>query len=397
MTWIYRELDKPLAWRMGELLQSLLVLRDSLRGLHGQQLHQIIPLSGQLRALLTERSGQADPLLRKIADLVGQDLTVYAMPGHEQDDLPIKEKLAVHIKGFPLSVHPELPAQRALALEELLKREIVLLGEKKYTVGDVINWFANKAGGAHYSRRLPEDFAQLLQLPFVGSAPIASSLHQLGRVTFELGRRLLKRLVDFEIHFLLAIPPNRMTHTVYLLDAVYPNTGMRLWLQLRPLGKPEFGVRGLHGQSAVIATERLLDWTLVRHVHVRLCIAEDLDTEVEILVDGDLVASGKMPFPIFIASDISSYEVYLNRPAEGGTQQFEFGLAEMTMFGAEHRPLDHAKLNAYFDERRKAKDLSCVVFTAGSWGHAPKGTNDQQMHGVVLQRNAWEYLGVEPP
>ena len=66
MTWTYRELDKPLAWRLGELLQSLLVLRDSLRGLRDQQLHQIIPLSGQLRALLTERSGQAAPLLREI-------------------------------------------------------------------------------------------------------------------------------------------------------------------------------------------------------------------------------------------------------------------------------------------------------------------------------------------
>ncbi len=292
MTWTYRELDKPIAWRLGELLQSLLVLRDSLRGLHDQRLHQIIPLSGQLRALLTDTSRKAGPLLREIARLVSQDLIIYAMPGHEMDDLPMKDGLAVHIKGFPLSVHRELPAQAAITLDDLVQREIVLVGERKYTVEDVIDWFANKAGGAHYSRRLPEDFAQLLQIPIVGNAPLVSSLHQLGQATLELGLRLIKRLVDFEIHLLLAIRDARLARTVSLLDARFPDTDMRLSLQLRPMGKLEFGVRGLQGQSAVIVAERLLDWTLVRHVHVRLLIADDLSTEIEIVVDGELVARG---------------------------------------------------------------------------------------------------------
>ncbi len=89
--------------------------------------------------------------------------------------------------------------------------------------------------------------------------------------------------------------------------------------------------------------------------------------------------------------------MYLNRSADGEPQQFEFGLAEMAMFGAEHGPLDRAKLNVYFADRRVAKDLSCRVFAPGSWGHAPPGTSDLTMHGGAIRCSAWEFLSVDPP
>src|SRR6266478_7642012 len=64
--------------RVRELLHAALVIRDALTGLQQGLQHQIIPLSGQLRALLTDRSEKkSPPLLLDLAARHGLDLTIY--------------------------------------------------------------------------------------------------------------------------------------------------------------------------------------------------------------------------------------------------------------------------------------------------------------------------------
>ena len=65
----YQPIPKPLGFRIQELMQSLQVIRDSLGAVRQGRLHQIIPVYGQLRALLSEKSKGNHPLLLDIAKL----------------------------------------------------------------------------------------------------------------------------------------------------------------------------------------------------------------------------------------------------------------------------------------------------------------------------------------
>lgn len=57
----YEPIPKFLGDRIQELLQALQVIRDSIEAVRQGKLHQIIPVYGQLRALLSEKSKGNDP------------------------------------------------------------------------------------------------------------------------------------------------------------------------------------------------------------------------------------------------------------------------------------------------------------------------------------------------
>lgn len=86
-------IKKSLNRRIGELLDSLQVIRDALSGLRAGRTYQLIPLSGQLRALLTEKRKDNKPLLLDLAEIMDGELIVYAMPDTEKSDIPVKDGL----------------------------------------------------------------------------------------------------------------------------------------------------------------------------------------------------------------------------------------------------------------------------------------------------------------
>ncbi len=84
----HQVISKPFGYRVQELIQSLLVVRDSLRGAREGQLRQLIPLYGQLRSLLTERAKGTKPLLQEVAAVTGRSTDIYAMPDIDSSGLP---------------------------------------------------------------------------------------------------------------------------------------------------------------------------------------------------------------------------------------------------------------------------------------------------------------------
>ena len=127
----------------------------------------------------------------------------------------------------------------------------------------------------------------------------------------------------------------------------------------------------------------MLDWSEVCHIAVVLNIKEDLTTKVKIVFNGQIVAHQSMLIPFFISSNIKDYNVFHNRAADAKTeQQFEFGLAEMSMHGIVENRSSQAKLYVYFDGGRK-KDRKCLIYKQKSYGHAEVGVNNLKMFGEV--------------
>src|ERR1044072_4169171 len=159
-----REITKPLGDRVLELVQALQLVADSLQRIREGHIHHVITLSGQLRALLTERSKGAKPLLLDIAREVHEEIRGDCMPGVNDPAFPadLRKDLDFHVAGFPITSQRQFEAQIEKTFSQLLEHEILFFNGKNYTAKTVIEWYANKAGGAHYSTRLPEDFAMLL-------------------------------------------------------------------------------------------------------------------------------------------------------------------------------------------------------------------------------------------
>jgi hypothetical protein len=387
MTRPYREISKPFGLRMLELVQALQLVADSVRQIRSGHARHLVTLSAHLRALIAERSRDARPLLLDIAQEVQQELRVYCMPGIDNPAFPLPQKdVELHIAGFPITSQRQFPAQLEKSFAELLDHKILLFKGNSYTAKTIIEWYANKSGGAHYSTRLPEDFATLLlQSPF-NLQPLANILTQMGDAVLLAGHQLLKKLVNREIHAIVMVPsqaPEALSDPNYLLDSQYEGSSMRLGLALNKRLMPSFFVRGLQGSWARVDSDRLIDWSKPRHLHAALRIEEDLSTILELSVDGVRVGRLRIDEPLFVFSDSLDYETFLNKSVEGSPQEFSFGLAEISMHGSELSPIDAARMFTYFHGQTADDDLTLVLFSPKSYGHAPQGTKDLKMTGTV--------------
>jgi hypothetical protein len=384
----YREITKPFAIRMLELVQALQLVVDSLQGIRQGRIRNLIPLSGQLRALITERSKGAKPLLLDIAKELDEELRVYCMPGVDDPAFPahLRNDLLLHVSGFPITYERQFAAQLEKSFSQLLEHQIVSLKGNNYTAKTVIEWYANKAGGAHYSTRLPEDFANLLLQSPLNIQPLAHILTQLGDAVLLAGHRLLKKLINLEIHAIVVVPPQPpevLSEANYVFDSQYEGSPMRLSLVLNKRLMPSFFARGLQGTEARVDCDRIIDWSVPRHLHAVLKIDEDISTVLELAVDGVRVGRLRIDEPLFVLSDPIDYETYHNRPVEGPSQEFSFGLAHVSLYGAELSPIDAAKLFAYFHALLQNIDLPLALYLPRSYAHAPRGIKDLEMTGTV--------------
>jgi hypothetical protein len=175
--------QKELGHRMLELLGSLQVIRDSLQLVRAGQVHQLIPVYGQLRAILRERRKGSRSLLLDLADELHHELRIFSMPDVVVSPPPVTTGLLLHVGGPPFTLMRQLPAQEERNLKDLLDHRLVKYREDLYSVGDVIEFFANMAGGAHYSRNVRKDFAELLTFGLGGQPFLTNALVQVAQAT----------------------------------------------------------------------------------------------------------------------------------------------------------------------------------------------------------------------
>jgi hypothetical protein len=394
----YEPIPKLLGDRVQELLQALQVIRDSIEAVRRQRkLHQIIPVYGQLRALLSEKSKGNHPLLLTIAKELGEPLTFYCMPepGNLPDDL--KKNAIFHLSGFPVTLEQELPAQSLTTTEAFLDKQILIYNERPYSVTDIIAFFANKAGGAHYSPDLPKDFSELMSFGLSDQPVLVNALLQIAEVTYLLGVRLLKSQADFELHTLIYMPEQQLKQAAYILDHVHPETRMRISFTVEPSMKVRFGVRDIQGLTAIVGSDRLFDWTRAHHFILILVIENDLSTKLSIIFDGEVVSKVVVPYPLFVASDAVQYQRYQNRSHEDPNAGLELAILELAMFERKLPPKQRAQMFLYFADQLTKEDKRCVYFRPGQYCYAPPGTNAPQMIGAPVMWSMSRLMRGEAP
>jgi hypothetical protein len=393
----YQPISKPLGYRVQELIQSLEVIRDSLDAVRVGKLHQLIPVYGQLRALLSEKSKGNYPLLLDVANAVGFDLEIYCMTG--AGDLPeeLKQHLLLHLSGFPATVEQVLPGQQKLAVEEFLDQKILIYNERSYQAKDIIAFFANKAGGAHYSPDLPKDFAELLSFHLSGNPVLVNALLQIADLTYKLAVRLLKSQADSETHLLILVPPQELAEAAYVFDNQYPDSHMRIFCRIDPGMKLAFGATGIQGATAVARIDRLIDWSKLHHFTLSLTFEQSLSTRLAVSMDGEQVSSLVVDHPLFVVNDPLHYDSYQNRSHDDEHAGLSMGFVEMAMYGRDLPPKEQAQLFLYFDEKLSKQDQKCVFFRRGQYGNAAPGTKNMQMTNSPVMWSVSKLLDYEYP
>ena len=259
----YRELGKPFAVRTVELLQGLQLIADSLYRIREGEIRYLTVLSGQLRSLVAERSKGEAPLLLHVAEKFGSTLEIYCMPGIDDSGLPseIRKNLVLHVAGFPVTLQRQFEAQRKIELREFLDLKLIQFKGNDYSPRTIIEWYANKSGGSHYSRKIPEDFAALLALNLMNMQPLANLLVQIGDAVLATGRSLLRAEIELEIFALVVVPRQRdiaIKNVNYLFDSKYEGSEMRLCISLNARLMPSFFASGLQGAWARVDCDRLI-------------------------------------------------------------------------------------------------------------------------------------------
>ncbi len=393
----YQPVPKLLGNRIQELIQSLQVIRDSLGAVRQGKLHQIIPVYGQLRALLCEKSKGNHPLLLDIAKEVSFSLDFYCMSPAGELPEKLKKNLLLRLSGFPATLERELASQRSISIEKFLDYKILSYDGRSYKTKDIIGFFANKAGGAHYSPDLPQDFAQLLSLGLSGQPVLVNALLQIADLAYNLGVKLLKSQADFEAHILIVVPQQELNAPAYIFDNQYNDAPMRIFCRIEPGMKLGFGVTGIQGMTAIAGVNRLIDWSRPHHFTLSLNIGNDLSTRLHIAMDGEEVSTMSIPHPLFVVNDPLHYRSYQNRSDQDENAGLSFGFIEMTMYGRGLSLKEQAKLFLHFEEQLSKDTLRCVYFKKGQYGYAAPGTKDMRMTGDPVMWSVSKLLRNDVP
>lgn len=396
----YRELGKPFAVRTVELLQGLQLIAESIQKVREGEGRYLMVLSGQLRSLVAERRKGEVPLLLDVADKFGKDLVIYSMPGVEDPAFPeeLRKDLILHVSGFPVSLERQFPDQKSMHLNEFLDQDLILFKGSHYTPRKIIEWYANKAGGAHYASKIPEDFAALMTLNLMNMQPLANLLLQVGEATLAAGRKLLRSVVEFEIYALVIIPdqdPNAVQEVNYLFDSRYEGSEMRISMWLNARLMPSVFVSGLQGAWIRVDSDRLIDWSKPKLLYASLTIEDNLSTTIELAVDGVRVGRSQVSFPLFVLCDPLDYDSYHNRAVDGQPQKFTFAVGQVLMIGRELGPEERANVLLYISSKRSDPELKVMCYSSESFALAKKGTKHLTMTGQVKLKLARELLTSE--
>ena len=389
----YRELGKPFAIRTVELLQGLQLIADSLQKIREGEIRYLAVLSGQLRSLVAERSKGLTPLLIDVAAKFGKNLEIHCMPGVDEQTFPeeLQQDILLHVAGFPITLEHQFHLQRKMQLSDFLDQKLILFRGTKYSPRTVIDWYANKAGGAHYSTNIPEDFAALMGLNIMNMQPLANLLVQIGEATLTVGRKLLKAVIEFEIYALIVVPAQErgaICDVNYLFDSQYEGSDMRISLWLNSRLMPSFLVSGLQGTWVRVDCDRIVDWSEPRLIHTTLLIEDDLSTTLELAVDGVRMGRSNVKAPLFVLSDPLDYDSYHNKAADGQPQRFAFAVGQVLMIGRELDPEERANTLLYMSQKRTDPDLKVISYSPEAFARAEKGTKHLTMSGQAILKLA---------
>jgi hypothetical protein len=376
---------KSLATKIVELRDAVLLIRDSAKRVREGKRYYVLALASQLRGLIADQSRGSERLLIEVARQLGFSLDLYCM-----DDaiglaemMPDKDGLFITAGGFPVSAEQVHGGQRKTSLEDFLDFKIIKIRHKGYTVANVIKWYADKGGGTHYSKRIPKDFAEILNLGRKGPFNFDDMFVQIGEAIFSITQRMLASLINQELHLLLQMT-ELPSESMHILDALHKPADIRTTILVTPTSGLGFVFQGMNGDFIQIIENWNVVWNRIRHVHVSLSIDIEMLTVVEIYIDGELKFFRRFDICLITMCPDDGFDTLYNKKHfEDEPQKFEWFLALQMYYGTKLSAYKRAHTLLYIDQHRSDPEGSGMLIPSGTYIRSEPGNHDQAIEGRV--------------
>lgn len=369
-------IERGLGDRLLSLRSALLLLRDSIEEVRGGKAHFILPIFTQLRALLAEKSKGNQPLLLELAEVFGFEPAIFSMPGIRDDpNAPEVMKSAVmHFEGFPMGLRKELPAQIAMPLSALLDKHIVTLHDSHYSLKELIEVCANKAGGAHWPRRMKQNEIQLLEFRFGQFQPAHTALFQFAELVTEYGQKFLAETLTQYVNLLVVVPEQPSKSEVSIFKLQYPNGSNSLQLTMRSNGIFRAVISSFNGET--ISTQCSPD--IERDALVHIEVAHELDRQLKSLlsirINGEIRSEFVAPLPLLYDGRSLHSECLLNEPADSNCAEgLEFGMSQFLNRSFVSDLTAREKLDYYFESVNSNEEIRLIEVGTQTRGKRAQG------------------------
>ena len=320
---------------MAELLDAIQILRDGLISVENGRHYAAIPIGGQLRALLTERSKKNPPLLRQLSDTYHPDIRIFVTPFATSETTPLGDGEELRIPGTGATYSREGPAQKEISIPDLLNLVALQTTDGVYRVRDVIEHVANRAGGAHYALHVNDRIENDMSNAVFGGIPFwVWAMRDIGKSVLHIAHHLLAELLIFQVSVGLVIRGLPMRASMDILRAKNPRQMTAWTLSITAEQKLRLAVVDATGSVAAVASESPIEWSEPRYIAFSVHLSDDLSTVLKLFVDGECVGATIAPKPLYIYNDPNAYEIKIN----GGANPGAFGCYDIKMW--KNTPID---------------------------------------------------------
>ncbi len=304
--------------RLVEFFQSMCIINDSINLYSQGKKHQLIPLYGQLRAILTDNAKKNVPLMKDIAEIIDVKLEVYYSElGLENEDLP---KPVFQMSNLFLGLEKEVHHQKLIDLFEFIEKPTIKVKANEYKLSEIIDFLANKSGGAHYAKRIETFVAELFSInsfKINSVSPIEQLLLQFAKVVFELGYRILKKLTSLHIVFSYILEDQKINSDSILFDFCLNNTPLRLIIFLSTEKKIGITVIDAFGYQYSFISQKSIDFAIDYKIcDISLKLTNSLQTQILLRINNEDFINQSIDIPILFINELSNYDFYVNRSKE---------------------------------------------------------------------------------
>jgi hypothetical protein len=275
----------------------------------------------------------------------------------------------------------ELPLQEERNLRELLDFKLITYGGKLYSVGDLIEFFANRTGGAHYSKALPRDFAELLSFGLGGQPVLVNALIQVAQATLDAGVRFIQAITNFDVHMSVVFEGGQVADPTCLFSLKYPDVPMQVSCtaeQSALLAR----LTSIDNKSVQLRSS-VVEWTLPHLVTVAWRTQDDLSCSLSVAIDGEQVGRADVALPLFVSNAISDYEFSLHRSSSDESVGTALGVIEVMAFADQRSPLDSARTLTHLIDHASELSGKCVHYGSDGYSVRESGKTDLHNSGNV--------------
>ena len=387
----YLKIPKTLNYRIHELIQSLSIIYDCLKLYKNGKSHHFIPIFGQLRSLLIEKSKKNKPLLIDIANILKIELKLYILKIELPNNLKyLEDNIAFSISGSPFTLKKELENQIEISMGKFLDYPMVNFNKKSISVKEILSYLANNIGGSHYSPSLPKDFIDILFLKLNNTPILYNFIEQLTRIVLEIGIDLLKKITDFEIHITIFIPSQKLElNDMYILDYKYVQSNMRISVGLNKNKELFFRITDDYQKTVEITSEIQFDEYL--YLSFSISILDSLKTKIAIYKNDQILSEKIVNKLIEIKNDINSYDRFVNKEVSDKSSSIIFGLLNQIALSKSLDNKEREELNLYILEKYFINDQELLFFNTKNYGYSKSGEVDLKIIGEKKYYKISEY------